>query len=402
MVKLELPANDACWSDSKNARSGHHFATNSCVVEIFQCWRDIDPKVWQSLYPTRCKDRRYYEITEDTLGNQFDHRYFVIRNSSGQVAVQPFFILRQDLTAGVTGRLRTVIERFRKRWPNFMKPRMLMVGCTAGEGQLGSDEPWAVQALQAALEQTARDEKISFLLFKDFPEEYRHLLGFLTKQGYARVPSMPGARMNIESKDFEEFMQNQLGKVFRKNLRRKFKASAAIGALTMDVLTEITPVAEEIQALYLQTHGRSQYQFERLNAGYFEALGRKMPERARFFLWRLEGRLVAFALCLVQGDTLHDLNFGADYRLSPDLNLYFVTFRDLYNWAAANGLKRYATGPLNYDPKLHLQLDLDPLDLYARHTNPVFNVFFKLALKYLEPTRHDPVIRKFRNFKDLI
>ena len=370
-------------------------------MEVFASWRALAPEVWQGIFTGRCKDRRYYEIAEETLGDQFEHRYCVIRNQAGEPAVQPFFIVRQDLLTGIQGRLGNWLAWIRRRWPDCLRPRMLMVGCSAGEGQLGSSEPWAVRALHAAVQEIARREKISFLLFKDFPAEFRKPLGFLTQNGYARVPSMPGARMNIVPKDFEEFMQNELGKVFRKNLRRKFKASAEAGPLSMEVVHDITPIAEEIQLLYLQTHGRSPMKFERLTPDYFRMLGQRMSDRARFFLWRQGGRLVAFALCLVQDETIYDLNVGMDYRVALDLHLYFVTFRDIINWAAAQGIKHYSTGPLNYDPKLHLQLALDPLDLYARHSNPMINLFFKVALKYLEPARHDPVIRKFRNFQDL-
>lgn len=371
------------------------------TVEVFSSWREIDPMAWHALFASRSKDRRYYEIAEETLGDQFEHRYCVVRNQGGEMAVQPFFIVRQDLLAGTQGRMGRLLAWIRRGWPNLLKPRMLMVGCTAGEGQLGSCEPWAVRALHAAVQAIADREKISFLLFKDFPAEFRKPLAYLTENGYARVPSMPGARMDIVSKNFEEFMQNELSKVFRKNLRRKFKASAEFGSLTMEVVNDVTPFVDEIQALYLQTHDRSPLKFERLTADHFRALGQRMPDRARFFLWRQAGRLVAFALCLVKDDTIYDLNVGLDYRVALDLHLYFVTFRDIFNWAAANGVKHYSTGPLNYDPKLHLQLELEPLDLYARHGHSLINVFFKIALKFLEPARHDLVIRKFRNFQDL-
>ena len=110
---------------------------------------------------------------------------------------------------------------------------------------------------------------------------------------------------------------------------------------------------------------------------------------------------MAFALCMVHGDTIHDLNVGLDYAVALDLHLYFVTWRDVVTWAINHGLKRYYTAPLNYDPKLHLRMELAPLDLYARHTSALINPIFKLAIKYLEPTRHDPVIRRFANAHEL-
>jgi hypothetical protein len=92
---------------------------------------------------------------------------------------------------------------------------------------------------------------------------------------------------------------------------------------------------------------------------------------------------------------------GLDYSVALDLSLYFVTWRDVVEWALRNGLKAYHTGPLNYDPKSHLKLRLVPLDLYARHNWAIFNPLFKLAIKYLEPTRHDPVLQRFPNAHEL-
>jgi len=44
---------------------------------------------------------------------------------------------------------------------------------------------------------------------------------------------------------------------------------------------------------------------------------------------------------------------------------------------------------------------LAPLDLYARHLSPWLNPLFGLALGYLQPARHDPVLRRFPNAHEL-
>jgi hypothetical protein len=44
---------------------------------------------------------------------------------------------------------------------------------------------------------------------------------------------------------------------------------------------------------------------------------------------------------------------------------------------------------------------LVPLDLYVKHTVPFINLIFRRAVKYLEPTRHDPVLRRFPNAHQL-
>ena len=126
-----------------------------------------------------------------------------------------------------------------------------------------------------------------------------------------------------------------------------------------------------------------------------------MPERARFFVWRQLGRPIAFSLALVCDDTIYDECLGLDYSVALDLHLYFYTMRDVISWAIGQGLRWYCSGPLNYDPKLHLRHELAPLDLYVRHARSFLNPIFRVAVKYLEPTRHDPILRRFPNAAQL-
>lgn len=379
-----------------NCRAG------SCNVYVLESLELVDPEVWRNVFAGHCKDHRYYEIVADTLNDQFEQKYFVIKNeTTGEIAVQPFFFVDQDLVAGLPTRVRNVIAGARNVWPGFLKLKMMMVGCAAGEGQLDSEDPAIVSALHEALHQYAKREKAAMILLKDFLSKYRNALQIFSNNGYARVPSMPGARLAIDFKDFEDYMQQKLGRIFRKNLRRKFKNSAQFAPVTLEVVNDISPYVEELYPLYVQTYSRSQFQFEKLTKDYLIEMGRRMPERTRYFIWRQEGRAVAFALCMVHGDALYDLNVGMDYTVALDLHLYFLTFRDIIQWAAENKMKNYYTGPLNYDPKLHLRLELDPLDLYTRHTSAILNPVYKIALKYLQPARHDPVIRQFHNAAEL-
>jgi len=141
--------------------------------------------------------------------------------------------------------------------------------------------------------------------------------------------------------------------------------------------------------------------FERLTKQYLSALGQRMPDRVRFFIWRQDGKAIAFSVALVHDGIIYDDYLGLDYAVALDLHLYFSTFRDILGWALAQGLKRYRSSPLNYQPKLHLGCSLFPLDLYVRHTNPFLNKIFRPILKLLEPTRHDPTLKHFRNAHEL-
>ncbi|MEY2547214.1 MAG: hypothetical protein QOG48_2331 [Verrucomicrobiota bacterium] len=357
--------------------------------------RDLDQVAeWKSAFADFCKDRRYYEIVEDTLRDGFEHHYLVFANG----AVQPIFFVQQNIIEGVTGPLRSIVDLVRKTFPRFLTMRALMVGNAAGEGRLGGDV--SAENLATALSEIARDQKASLIVFKDFPAQYRSTLDGLATHGYARVPSMPLTKLELDFRDFEDFL-GALSKITRKGLRRKFRKAEAAAKIDMEVVTDIAPFVDEIHPLYLAVHERSPMKFETLTKEYFVALSRDMPERVRYFLWRQNGKIIAFEMALICGDTIYDECLGMDYRVALELSLYFYTLRDVLAWAIANGLKHYVSTPLNYDPKLHLGCTLAPLDLYVRHTMSILNPIFRRAVKFLEPTRHDPVLRQFPNAHEL-
>jgi hypothetical protein len=354
-------------------------------------------------FTTHAKDFRYYELLEETLCEQFSYRYFVLHDEkSGEWAIQPLFFVQQDLLAGLPAAVRSLFAPIRKLWPGFLTLRMLMIGCAAGEGELDRMQPWIATALREAIAAYRPRAKASIILLKDFPSSYRPVLDDLARDGFQRAPSMPGARLALDFANFEDYMMTRLSKVFRKNLRRKFRALDDAPPVTLEVLTDASAIVDEIFPLHVQTFNRSDFKFEELNKDYFRLIGQRMPDRVRYFVWRQNGRIIAFNLCLVHDGMLHDLDVGLDYAVALDLHMYFVTWRDVIQWCLLNGIKTYHTGPLNYDPKLHLKLRLVPQDLYARHNSPLINPIFKLAIKYLEPTRHDKTLWQFPNADEML
>lgn len=359
---------------------------------------------WLESFRAQCKDHRYYEIIDRTLEDPFEHHYLVLEDESGNArAIQPLFFLQQNLVEGVPA-LRPVVDLVRRKFPRFLTMRTMMVGCAAGEGHLAASTPedqrWVADALRAILHKIARAHKASLIVLKDFPSRYRDALVNLSANGYARVPSMPLTIRSLPYANFEEFL-GSLGRITRKGLRRKFRKAESAPKIEMEVVTDITPLIDEAYPLYLAVHERSPLKFETLTKDYFCSLSREMPERVRYFIWRQNGKIIAFSLAFVHNDTIYDECLGMDYSVAHDLSLYFYTLRDVISWALQQRLKVYCSTPLNYDPKLHLGCELVPLDLYVRHTTSILNPIFGRAVKLLEPTRHDPVLRQFPNAHEL-
>ncbi|HEV8618945.1 MAG TPA: GNAT family N-acetyltransferase [Candidatus Udaeobacter sp.] len=361
---------------------------------------------WKRAFQNHCKDHRYYEIVEATLEGGFEYHYLRLEDQSGAVrGIQPVFFLRQNLVEGVLGRIRSVVDLIRKSFPRFLTMRVLMVGCAAGTGDLGAcdenEEAWVANAMRASLRTYARQNRASLVVLKDFPAKYRPVLETFSSNGYVRIPSMPMTRLVLHHfQDWDEYFRT-LSKATRKDLRRKFRKAERAPKIDLEIVNDITPWVDEVHPLYLAVHERSPFKFETLTKNYFRALGQQMPDRARFFVWRQSGKIVAFSFCLICDDAIYDECMGLDYSVALDLHLYFYTLRDVIAWSLQQRLKYYYSNPLNYEPKLHLDCELVPLDLYVMHTNAFFNPIFRRAIKYLGPTRQDPVLPRFPNADQL-
>src|SRR5258708_32042478 len=89
--------------------------------------RDIDPDVWANAWSQHAKGNRFNEVVEQGLSDQFEQRYFVLVNSlREQVSIQTFFVIKQDLTAGLPKTMRNAVTRLRRRGRAFFFIEMLI------------------------------------------------------------------------------------------------------------------------------------------------------------------------------------------------------------------------------------------------------------------------------------
>ena len=361
---------------------------------------------WKSTFTDQRKDYRYYEILDDTLRGHFEHRYFAIVDSRGHTqAIQPFFLVDQDILEGLGAERVYLISLVRRFYPRFLKLRALMVGCSAGEAHLAATETLPVdivaETLSNGIIEQARSLNAQLIVLKEFPSRYRNILHYFVQRGFARAPSMPMTMLDIGYESFEAYMAKALKSSARKKLRKKLEATAGITDIRLSVTDDAASFVDEIYPLYLQVFDRSRMQFEKLTKDFFRQLGQRMSDKVRFFAWRRGNTLVAFSLCMVQGDSLYAEYVGFDYSVALDLHLYHYVVRDMISWGISKGYKWFRSSGLNYDPKLHMRHQLDPLDLYVRHTSALPNAIFRLALPWIVPVRYDAILKLFPNYKEL-
>jgi hypothetical protein len=370
-------------------------------AKVFVKTTDIDPEIWRATFGTDYKNFEYYRLIEDTVQTGFTYRYLVLFDLEERpIALQPLIIADQDLAMAISGRVGRAIESIRARLPLFLYSRMLMAGCLVGDGKFGIlpgvDLSFASHLLAEALQQFARSEAISLVTIKDFSPSLRSNLRPLVRGGYTRVDGFPSLHLDLNFSSVEDYMRQCLSRVTRKNFKRKLKKTAAvIPRIELEVRNDCSEMIDEIYPLYLNVAQRSDVTFEVFTKEYFLEASRRMPERVRYFVWRQNGKTIAFSFCTIWGDTIYDNEIGLNYAVAHELNLYYLTFHDTLDWALRNHLRFYETGPFDYQVKLHLGLCPDRLDLYIRHRSPVINLLLKFVAPVFAPAKSDPALRKY-------
>ncbi len=369
------------------------------TVTISRTLKDIATEEWDRLFPPSPEGYQFFKTIEETLTRQFTFYYISIRQGSRTVCVAPCFIMDYSLETTTGGPLKTLLSWIKKALPRAFTIRVLICGSPTGEGRLGvaadADREPLAHALVGAMESIARRERAGLLAFKDFSDDDLPMFQPLLQGGFHMMPSYPAATLDLSFRSVDAYLAS-LSRATRKDLKRKFKTVDGRINLTMEVRRDLGESLDDAYRLYLKTFEKSQAKFELVTKEFFERISRNMPEETRYFLWYLDGRLVAFDLCLVSGTTLMDEYLGMDYAVAYDYHLYYLTFRDILNWCLQHGIRRYATGALNYDPKKRLDFTLAPQAIYFKHRNRFMNSLLSLLSAVLKPQNFDPTLKPRR------
>lgn len=400
---------ERAWSSSFDAQRSAQPAPAGALRFFFQRGSakvvtkatDIDPKLWRATFGSSHKNFEYYRLIEETVQTGFTYRYLVLVDLEERpIALQPLMIVDQDLAMAIDGRIGRAIKSIRRRLPRFLHSRILMAGCLAGDGKLGIlpevNPSFVSELLAEALQQFARSQAISLIAIKDFSPSLRSHLRPLIRGGYTRLDGFPSLHLDLTFSSVEDYMRQRLSRVTRKSLKRKLKKTAGvIPKIELEVRNDCSEMIDELYPLYLNVSQRGNVVFEVFTKEFFLEMSRRMPECVRYFIWRQNGKPVAFSFCTIWGDTIYDNDIGLDYAVAYKLNLYHLTFHDILDWALKNHMRFYETGAFNYDVKLHLGLCPDRLDIYVRHRSLIINLLLKFVAPVFAPAKSDPALRKY-------
>lgn len=356
---------------------------------------------WRKIFPSKLESYDFFAAVDESEFEQFSFYYILVYERKRLVGATTCFMLDYSLDTSINGPLRRLTNSVKKVMPNCFSLRALICGMPLGQGRIGiaGDGGRIIRVILRRMEQIARRERAQVIAFKDFDGSYTGILDPLQKQGFSKLDGLPTAMLNVWFKDFEEYLKTLSG-ASRYDLRRKFKKVDGHVKMGLEVINDPDDATlAEIFKLYMQMLDKHDMGFEVLPMAFFRNIARRMPDNVRYFLWRVDGKLVAFLLCLVSDELFIDYYVGLDYAVALKYHLYFIKFRESLNWCIKHKIKKYEMGITGYEPKRRLGFDFVPLYLYVKLRNRMFRPIFKIICQFLKFENFDPSLKEIKRSK---
>lgn len=358
--------------------------------KIFDSVSQIGQLDWNRIFGDIPEGYAFYKTLEESKLNEFSFHYAVLFRNEQIVLIAPVFITDFNLDIAVEGWWEKFISGIRKIFPRFLIMKTLFSGAPFGEhgiiglsGDAGNEDD-LIQELIIGLDRFAREKRIKFLIFKDFPESQSRFLDHLLKKDFFKLNSFPAAQNELNFDSLDDYIKS-LGSSTRKNMRRKIKSAYSQAKITVRIVDRVDDIIDDIYALYFNTLIQGETKFERLTKEFFINVGRNMQPNTKFFLYYVNGKLAAFNLCFVYRDLCIDKYIGFDYDISNRYHLYTVSWCYNVDWCIKNSIRFYRTGQTEYYAKLRMGSGMVPLYAYLRHRNKIANLLLKALSLVLKP-----------------
>jgi hypothetical protein len=286
-----------------------------------------------------------------------------------------------------------------RHWRRWLTPNTCFGGATCTEYAPLPVTPAAAALVQTLLRDIA--PRFDFLILKDLPldspllndsdnRNSRQLLDACQQAGFFLVEGQALAYVPVDFASIEEYLQ-RLSRARRKDLNRKLKSAAllAIESLPLgaDFFRDEAKLAQ-LYALYANVYQQSEIHFDRLTPAFFRAVLQDATLPGVLFLYRRQGALIGFNLCLEHHGMLLDKYVGFAYPQARECNLYTVSWFHNLTYALQRGLHTYVAGWT--DPEIKRQLGarftFTQHAVYIR--NPLLRTLLRPLRRLFEADRH--------------
>ncbi len=361
---------------------------------------EIPKDAWDRMLPGEPEGWVYYKAAEDVGLQSFKLGALSVEENGRIIAAAPIFQVQYRIDTPLQGRLRKARQWIFEHAPRLVNLPVIGLGspmadnCTlALAPELGQEEQCAaLEAMLAKLRELAHEFKSTLIAVKSIDSRADALAPAFAAQGFTRTTSVPLVMLDLPFKSYEEYLASLPAKT-RGYLKRKARAEAKV---RMEYRNSIDGLEHDVFALFQSTlaHSKVDYgEFEQLTPEYFPRMLAALGDTAQFALCWHEDKLVGFQLSLVGSKRIVTKYMGMRYPEARELNLYFVNWLKMIDFAINKGIRTIDMGSTTYATKLLFGGHVSRRWLYFRFTNSIANALLSPLAPLLDYERNDPEMK---------
>lgn len=344
---------------------------------------------------------RYLQVLEAAGPENVRQRYALIFQDKKPVAA----IAAQSVTVSVA-RLRKKSSG-NDRLDN-LEEKMLVCGNLLSWGMHGiafapnvDHEPlWP--AIAEAIYRLRRVDKLfgdtAFVMVKDIPDAYAGAANALSRFSYRELETEPNMVLDISPqwKSYDDYLAS-LNSKYRKQSKQIEKEVASAGGVVEEIQSDqIARDAEQLHALYLQTHKNARLRLVTLPVTFLPTLAERLGDDMRFTILKRGDELLGFVTTVKDGETAVGYYIGFDRKANAEIPIYFRLLQSVIGHAIDLGCKRLSLGRTALEPKARLGARPDPMRIWIRHRIPMLNLIVRGLLHTIDDHEEPPQRNPFK------
>ena len=363
----------------------------------------LDQTHWEKVtsHDSLFLSRRYLRVLEDAGPDNLRQRYALIFRDKEPVAA----IAAQSVTVSMA-RLRS---KSSKNIPlDKHEEKMLVCGNLLSWGMHGisfapnvEHEPlWP--AVAEAIYRLRRVDKLfgdtAFVMVKDIPDAYASSATALSRFSYRELETEPNMVLEISPKwkSYDDYLASLTSK-YRKQCKQIDKEVEAAGCTVEEIKSdEIARHAEQLHALYLQTHKNARLRLVTLPVAFLPTLAAELGDDMRFTVLKKADSLLGFVTTVKDGETAVGYYIGFDRQMNADIPIYFRLLQAVIGHAISLGCTRLSLGRTALEPKARLGARPDPMRIWIRHRLPMLNLIVRGLLHTIDDHEEPPERNPFK------
>lgn len=361
----------------------------------------IPRDAWERMLPGEPENADFYRVVEHVPPPGFELGAIAGFDGTTMVAAAPLFRVAYRYDTPLQGRMRQIGDWIHAHFPRLISLPVIGIGspmsdnCAVGFApELSASEcAQAFDGMLHHLADEARHAGSALLAIKALDRLAELLEEPLARHGYKRVTSVPLVMLDLPFRSLDQYLDSlpeKTGCYFR----RKMKSANKV---RIEYRRSITGLEARINELFENTLQQSSVDygdFERLHPDYFAKVVHELGERAQFMLcWRGD-QLLSFQLFLVGENRVLAKQIGMQYPEARELNLYFVNWLKLIDYAIEHRIPRVEMGATTYATKLLFGGYLDRRWLHFRFRGAIANALLNPLASLFDFERNDPELKK--------